>query len=463
MNQAVREKAVAEWVDEAALLWLRREHLIAEPHLRLADLALRDARLQTRPGRALGCRGSGLASLRSRIGLGRAGRVVSRYRPRHGDPHSRTHGDRTGLRSASCDLARPVISGLAWTSLDKIVDLVEDCLTSDDPRLKQIGLAAALAHRCLPQSALSDAICHHDSALRARGAVPGRWAARSCYRRSANYGPIRTRKWPAPLPGPAHCVAAAPEAIEQLWAIARDQPSHSLQAIACAVRLVDPADAARRLERLGDSSATRRTAILGTGALGNPSLVDWLISWLPFPETARLAGEAIATITGSCVNSGPPGGGPADEGSAPTASAGTTEEGLEFEPDEHLPWPRAAEVADWWTQHRSAFRDGTRYLCGRPLDAPWCRTVLQSGRQRERVWAALELAALHPLQPLFETRAPACRQQAELCVREHRLGKMLRRPVRTDLARAERNTCSCRAPLWEWLRSFPAARPRARP
>ncbi len=48
MNQTTREKAVSRCVEEAALLWLRREHLIGEPHLSLPDLADRDRQLQAR-------------------------------------------------------------------------------------------------------------------------------------------------------------------------------------------------------------------------------------------------------------------------------------------------------------------------------------------------------------------------------------------------------------------------------
>jgi uncharacterized protein (TIGR02270 family) len=95
--------------------------------------------------------------------------------------------------------------------------------------------------------------------------------------------------------------------------------------------------------------------------------------------------------------------------------AGPTEdpedENVEMDPDEDLPWPQPEKVRSWWDKRRTEFWDGSRYLCGKPIDEAACRDVLRSGLQRQRRAAALELALMHPNAPLFNTSAPGFRQQ----------------------------------------------------
>ena len=80
-------------------------------------------------------------------------------------------------------------------------------------------------------------------------------------------------------------------------------------------------------------------------------------------------------------------------------------------PDLDLPWPDPALLQKWWDAHRGNFQSGTRYLLGQPIEPQALRQVLQTGRQRQRAAAALELALLQPGRPLFEVRAPGARQQ----------------------------------------------------
>ena len=82
-----------------------------------------------------------------------------------------------------------------------------------------------------------------------------------------------------------------------------------------------------------------------------------------------------------------------------------------MDPDEYLPWPDPKLIHDWWTTNKNIFRNGTRYLCGQPTSEQQCQHVLRYGFQRQRATAALELAVVHPGQPLFEVRAPGFRQQ----------------------------------------------------
>ena len=95
--------------------------------------------------------------------------------------------------------------------------------------------------------------------------------------------------------------------------------------------------------------------------------------------------------------------------------AGPTEdpndENVEMDPDDNLPWPEPTLVQKWWDKNRGQFKNGTRYLLGKPMTVEWLKTVLRDGRQRQRAAAALELAIRQPGQPLFNVATPGYRQQ----------------------------------------------------
>ena len=59
----------------------------------------------------------------------------------------------------------------------------------------------------------------------------------------------------------------------------------------------------------------------------------------------------------------------------------------------------------------AASRQGTRYFMGAPVTREHCIDVLKNGYQRQRILAAHYLCLLEPGTPLFNTSAPAWRQQ----------------------------------------------------
>jgi len=82
-----------------------------------------------------------------------------------------------------------------------------------------------------------------------------------------------------------------------------------------------------------------------------------------------------------------------------------------MDPDEDLPWPEPDLIAEWWNKNKGSFQNGTRYLLGKPISEGQCQHVLRQGYQRQRAAAAIEMAMMHPGQPLFEVRAPGFCQQ----------------------------------------------------
>ena len=71
----------------------------------------------------------------------------------------------------------------------------------------------------------------------------------------------------------------------------------------------------------------------------------------------------------------------------------------------------------WWEKNKNNFRVGTHYLVGKPITVKHCQQILNTGFQRQRRAAALELALLQKDEPLFNTSAPGIRQQQLL--RQH--------------------------------------------
>jgi uncharacterized protein (TIGR02270 family) len=82
-----------------------------------------------------------------------------------------------------------------------------------------------------------------------------------------------------------------------------------------------------------------------------------------------------------------------------------------MDPDEGLPWPDVAKVERWWAANSGRFALGTRYFMGAPVTREHCIGVLKNGYQRQRILAAHYLCLLDPGTPLFNTSAPAWRQQ----------------------------------------------------
>jgi uncharacterized protein (TIGR02270 family) len=125
---------------------------------------------------------------------------------------------------------------------------------------------------------------------------------------------------------------------------------------------------------------------------------------------ARAAGEAFSLITGADLarlglERTPPDdfeSGPNDDPNDPDIS---------MDPDDGLPWPDQALVERWWTANAPRFPAGARFFVGTPVTREHCIDVLKNGYQRQRILAAHYLCLLEPGTPLFNTSAPAWRQQ----------------------------------------------------
>ncbi len=150
--------------------------------------------------------------------------------------------------------------------------------------------------------------------------------------------------------------------------------------------------------------------IEGSGIAGDPVYVSWLINHMREDKTARRAGESFSLITGADLvplklDR------PQTEGFESGPTDDPDEANVEMDPDEGLPWPDPDKVEKWWAANAHRFHKGTRYFMGAPVTRAHCIDVLKNGCQRQRILAAHYLCLLDPGTPLFNTSAPAWRQQ----------------------------------------------------
>ncbi|TAK06630.1 MAG: TIGR02270 family protein [Candidatus Manganitrophaceae bacterium] len=167
-------------------------------------------------------------------------------------------------------------------------------------------------------------------------------------------------------------------------------------------------DGSLLVKTLGEA-ALARNAIPSLGLLGRAAAMEPLIQCAADPKLARLAGEAIRTLTGVDLEK-------EKLVTPPEAKAKTEDEEdeLEADPDEGLPVPDREKLEGWWRKNASRFDPKGRYRKGRPYGAPSLIDILRTGALPERHPAALELAMIDPSRPVLETRSFAIRQRKEM-------------------------------------------------
>lgn len=205
------------------------------------------------------------------------------------------------------------------------------------------------------------------------------------------------------------------EAIPILQAIALDpgtEESPNLfggRALDMAIRRMSHKEALAWQGALALNPKHQRQSVLAAGILADPALIPWLFKQMEIPMVARIAGEAFSTITGADLayldldmNK------PKDFESGPTEDP--EDENVELDADENLPWPNPIAIKKWWGSNSGSCPPGTRCLLAKPMSNETLTDALKTGRQRQRVAAAMELSLRNPGRPLFNTSARGDRQ-----------------------------------------------------
>lgn len=149
---------------------------------------------------------------------------------------------------------------------------------------------------------------------------------------------------------------------------------------------------------------TRNAGLWALGYVGTAEAVDATLQWLEDDAHARLAGEALAAITGL------------DLEDADLTRVASEDEALEHSPQDDLPLPDPMGVLLWWRENRDRFADGRRHVAGMPRTLAGQWAAIQGGPMRRRgahlLALQLQLPAKH--RPSLEVLAPTRRQRAEL-------------------------------------------------
>lgn len=406
----VVQEVVDQHAEEAAFLWLLRDGAVRAPHYLLADLVRLDNRIEAHLDGLRIAGEPGWEICARAMADGDAGEVFA----------AAVLAFESGIDARiqavlNASLANPLktrglVSALGWLPLNEVEGLIKKLLDNNTSAVKRLGIAAAAVHRWHPGQPLNDALAASDLALKARALRAagelGLIDYRSSLRRYLSADDAHCRFWAA---WSATLLAQDDEALAVLQTIARTPSPLQERAVQLVVRRMQSSSAGEWLAFLAERGECRRAAVLGFGALGLPEVVPWLIEQMKVPLLARVAGEAVSMITGVHIAYDKLEGEP-PEGFESGPTENPEDENVTLDPDENLAWPKAEAVEKWWSDRQDAFVKGKRYLVGKPVTLDWLHEVLQSGYQRQRAAAALELAIQQPGQPLFEVRSPGFRQ-----------------------------------------------------
>ena len=407
------ETVVRQHAEEAAFLWLLRDAAVFAPHYRLADLIELEERIEAHLQGLRVAGDAGWTLLAEELANREAGEVFAAGTIALESGDADRLAEVVKVADEESETARGLVSALGWVERKALAGTVRDMLTHGSPFMRCLGIAACAAHRTDPGSVLAAGVIDPDSGLRARSLRTAGMLKRldllSTVARAYGDDDESCRFWAAW----AGSMMKDPNAIARLRSFARPGSPYAARAFEVALRAMDPTAAVEWLKAIGKHAELRRLLIIGSGIVGNPVSVHWLIRQMTDPEHARVAAEAVAMITGvDIVEADLEGEWP--EGFEAGPNDDPEDDDVEMDPDEDLPWPEPAAVDAWWDANKARFKSGQRYLLGVPVAPGPLQQVLRTGTQRQRYSAAMEIALSAPEAPLFETRAPGRRQQALL-------------------------------------------------
>jgi uncharacterized protein (TIGR02270 family) len=316
-----------------------------------------------------------------------------------------------GLAEAVPASRAGLMSAFGWLSRQHLQGMVVTLLASRDPIRRLVGIAACGMHRVDPGLETAQRIADtspmvHARALRTAGEIACGQAVPSCLG-AIRQGDPESRFWAA---WSSVLLGNRDVALEALATAGLNASPHRLRAFRLALQAMSGAAAHDGLRQLAKDPTQLRWLMQGAGFAGDPEYVPWLIGHMANEKTARLAGEAFSIITGADLDELRLGAkrpenfesGPNDDPADPN---------VDSDPDDGLQWPDPQKVEKWWSANARRFQKGTRYFMGAPVTREHCIDVLKNGYQRQRILAAQYLCLLEPGTPLFNTSAPAWRQQ----------------------------------------------------
>jgi uncharacterized protein (TIGR02270 family) len=402
---------VRRHAEEVAFIWSLRARAVISPSYTLHDLALLDERIDAH-----------LDGLRV---AEEAGILCSKEALAAGEPPAlfpitvlaleHSAGDTGALREV-LSLAQAMPAGTAaaaaafgWVSATNLRGVVRTLLDETDSFARRLAIDCCGMHGVDPGPVLSSGIFDNDPSVRSAAlhtaAICGRVDLLSDIRHldQLDSEDRVSAIFALAILGDVTAATQRTKKTEDFsTATLRDAFTLMLRAI--------PIDQGHDiLKRLATKPEASRDLVLGTGCVGDPAYVPWLIGKMADPKLARLAGESLSSITGVNLSTKglaaatpPESSGPNDDPDDPNVA---------MDLDDGLTWPDPAKVLAWWQASEQHYQKGQRYFLGAQPSREHCMQALREGFQRQRIAAAQWLCLLQPGTPLFNTSAPAWRQQ----------------------------------------------------
>jgi uncharacterized protein (TIGR02270 family) len=410
MQSSVVPFVIEQHAEELATLWATRSDLAANGQVRLRHLARFDERIAAHEDACLIGKDQALRVLTDQLGIMSAGRVfaVAVAGIDLGDPG--TISRCIALAEASPDARRGMTSALGWVGATCLKGIVRDLLNAPSATRHSLGLAACRLHGVDPGPALTEALGDSSDEVRAEAVRAAGVLGRTDFVSSIQMSIDGEGSYPFWSAWAAVLHGNHGSARDVLLGVALKPGPRRPRAFRLVLQAMSISASHGVLQQLNGNPHELRWLIQGSGIAGDPTYVPWLIKHMSNEKTARLAAEAFSLIAGVDLSASKLDGqrpenfesGPNDDPEDPN---------VEMDPDDGLPWPDPQLIEKWWATNERRFQKSTRYFVGGPVTREHCIHVLKTGYQRQRILAAHYLCLLNPGTPLFNTSAPAWRQQ----------------------------------------------------
>lgn len=307
-----------------------------------------------------------------------------------------------------------LVSAFGWAQAASLRGITSALLGSAGALQRAVGLSACAMHGVDPGHALDAALADANPALRAH-------ALRQTARLGAD---VRLPACLAALSDTGNACATEAahaavllghrgQALAVLERLALAPGPEQWRALSLLLKVLAPAEARDVLTALARDATMARPLIRGIGVAGDAGFLPWLLRQMDDPALARIAGEAFSLITGldlallDLERDAP-------AGVALRPNDDPDDDDTAMDEDAGLPWPDPDRLEAWLQRDGQHLVGGVRWFMGAPVSPDHCLHVLRHGFQRQRSAAAVHLSLLAPGTLLFDTAAPAGRQQRRL-------------------------------------------------
>jgi uncharacterized protein (TIGR02270 family) len=402
---------VQQHVDDSALLASNRIAFVEAPHPRLDQLDRFDRRLAAHLDGLRLSGEEGWALSEAVLDIPSRGAVFVVTARALEDRDERRLARVFALAQAVQETSAGFLAAFAWTNPTRLQGTVASLLRDGDGFRRMVGVAACTEHRVDPGIGAGEYLHDSDPAVRARSfraaGELGLCDALPTLVTDLTDADEDCRCWAT---WSAVLLGNRGRGLDALTQNGLSPGAHRERSFRLALQAMTTSAAHRVLQQIAHNPKDARRVIQGSGIAGDPAYVPWLITQMAEPATARLAGEALTTISGIHLGQAA-----LDRPAPENVEFGPNDDpgdpNVDMDPDDGLSWPHVERIEKWWAANGSRFQRGIRYFMGSPVSREHCIEVLKNGCQRQRILAAHYLCLLDRGTPLFNTSAPAWRQQ----------------------------------------------------